>query len=62
MKQQEEQKHFHKKLMQELCTSASRMKASTTIVNSGNNQLHDRLISILILIPSQIKVNGRFMF
>ena len=37
MKQQEEQKHFHKKLMQELCTSASRMKASTTVVNSGNN-------------------------
>ena len=36
LKQQEEQKHFHQKLMKELCTSASRMKASTSLVNSGD--------------------------
>ena len=41
LKQQEEQKHFHQKLMKELCTSASRMKASTSLVNSGDWKLFD---------------------
>jgi hypothetical protein len=37
IKQKEELKQFHQKLMQELSTSASRMKAAPSIVNTGNN-------------------------
>ena len=38
-KQKEEQIQFHRKLMQELSTSASRMKTSPSIVNTGNNYI-----------------------
>ena len=36
-RQKEDQKQFHQKLMQELSTSAGRMRASPSFVNTGNN-------------------------
>ena len=36
-KQKEEQKQFHRKLMQELSTSASRIKSSPSVATTGKN-------------------------
>lgn len=52
MKQHEEQKQFHQKLMKELCTSASRMKASTTFVDSGTEMFaRNKAIRKLYTLP-----------